>query len=111
MKKQFHHLQMITLYVFCMLPVLVWGQLEYKPFLDNFRGTASVTHNGISLVPSFSLGEPAAIFDVKMTMENSVLNPICDLHWKVNHGPFYFGFDTRQFKKNVLRCGSGRILH
>ena len=67
MKKQFHHLQLITLYVFCMLPVLVWGQLEHKPFLDDFRGTASVTHNGISLVPSFSLGEPAAIFDVKMT--------------------------------------------
>ena len=35
-----------------------WTQEEKEPFLDDFRGTASVTHNGISLVPSFSLGDP-----------------------------------------------------
>ena len=44
---------------------------ENKPFLDDFRGTASITHNGISLVPSFSLGDPAAIFDIKMKETDS----------------------------------------
>lgn len=47
--------------------------MEYKclderkkePFLDDFRGTASVTHNGISLVPSFYYGEPALLIDLK----------------------------------------------
>ena len=35
--------------------------------LDDFRGTASITNNGISLVPSFSLGDPALLFDLKFT--------------------------------------------
>ncbi|UWX54525.1 hypothetical protein NYZ99_16675 [Maribacter litopenaei] len=45
----------------------VSAQEEDRKFLDDFRGVASVTQNGISLVPSFSLGDPALMFDLKFT--------------------------------------------
>ena len=35
------------------------GQINY------FGGAATITNNGISLLPSFSLGKPAALFDMK----------------------------------------------
>lgn len=113
MKKQFHHLQLITLYVFCMLPVLVWGQLEHKPFLDDFRGTASVTHNGISLVPSFSLGEPAAIFDVKMTKGKFSFEP--DMRFALEGKPwsflFWFRYKAIQKQRFSLRIGAHPALN
>lgn len=34
--------------------------------ISHFSGTASVTNNGISIVPSFSLDKPAAIFMLSM---------------------------------------------
>jgi hypothetical protein len=36
-----------------------------KP-INHFGGAASVTNNGISLLPTFSLGKPAAIFDMSV---------------------------------------------
>lgn len=36
-----------------------------KPILDDFYGNVQLTNNGISLVPTFSLGDPALIFDLK----------------------------------------------
>jgi hypothetical protein len=58
--------------LFVLLIVFICGfnamaQVETEPFLDDFTGTASITQNGISLVPSFSLGEPALLFDLKFT--------------------------------------------
>jgi hypothetical protein len=35
--------------------------------ISYFSGSASVTNNGISIVPSFSLGKPAAIFNLSLT--------------------------------------------
>lgn len=113
MKKQFHHLQLIILYVFCMLPVLGWGQLEHKSFLDDFQGMASVTHNGISLVPSFSLGEPAAIFDVKMTKGKFSFEP--DMRFALEGKPwsflFWFRYKAIQKQRFSLRIGAHPALN
>lgn len=40
-----------------------------------FGGAALVTNNGISLVPTFSLGEPAAIFDIYMQKKKLSFEP------------------------------------
>ncbi len=55
-------LLLISLYIF-----IARAQEETDSFLDDFKGSASLTHNGISLVPSFSLGDPALLFDLKFT--------------------------------------------
>lgn len=34
--------------------------------INYFGASATITSNGISLLPSFSLGKPAAMFDMKM---------------------------------------------
>ena len=36
----------------------------------NFRGTASLTNNGFSFIPAFSLGKPAAIFNLSINGGN-----------------------------------------
>ena len=46
---------------------------DNKTITNNFGGTVTVTNNGISFIPTFSLGKPAVIFDMavgsKLTFE------------------------------------------
>ncbi|NJB71376.1 hypothetical protein GGR42_001838 [Saonia flava] len=81
---------------------------EKKPFLDDFRGTASITHNGISLVPSFSLGDPAAIFDLKMTKGKFSFEP--DMRFALEGKPwsflFWFRYKAVQKERFSLRVGA-----
>jgi hypothetical protein len=37
-----------------------------QPVIKHFGGAVTVTNNGISFIPSFNLGKPAAIFDLSM---------------------------------------------
>ena len=50
------------------MPVRVYAQVTptRNDGSSNFRAAALVTNNGISLLPSFSLGKPAAQFDLSM---------------------------------------------
>lgn len=68
----------------------VQSQEDIKHFLDDFRGTASITQNGISLIPSFSLGDPALIFDIKMTKGRSSFEP--DMRFALEGKPWAFVF-------------------
>ena len=53
--------------VFIAVVQLVSAQeAEKTTSLKHFSGSVLVTNNGISIVPSFSLGEPAAVFDLSM---------------------------------------------
>lgn len=52
----------------------------------HFRGTASVTNNGISIVPSFSLGKPAAIFMLSMGKNRFSFDP--DLRFSLAGKPW-----------------------
>lgn len=95
---------------FCfILPFLCLGQEENKvPFLDDFRGTATVTHNGISLVPSFSLGDPAAIFDLKMAKGKFSFEP--EMRFALEGKPwsflFWFRYKAIQKERFSLRIGA-----
>ena len=43
--------------------------------IRNIRGGVTLTNNGISLIPSFSLGKPAAIFDLSIGGEKLSFDP------------------------------------
>ncbi|MBO0330329.1 hypothetical protein [[Muricauda] lutisoli] len=84
------------------------AQEERKPFLDDFSGTASVTNNGISLIPSFSLGDPALIFDLKFKKGRLSFEP--DMRFALEGKPWTFIFWWRykaiEKEKFSLRVGA-----
>lgn len=89
-----------------------WAQEKKEQFLDDFRGTASVTHNGISLVPSFSLGEPALLIDLKFTKGKLSFEP--DMRFDLEGKPWTFIFWLRYkaIEKEMfsLRLGAHPVL-
>ncbi|WP_339656654.1 hypothetical protein [uncultured Maribacter sp.] len=109
-----YSLQAFILYLILTTPIFINGQeTENKPFLDDFSGTATVTHNGISLVPSFSLGDPAAIFDFKLTKGKFSFEP--DMRFALEGKPwsFLFWFRYKAFQKErfSLRIGAHPALN
>ncbi|TDQ31196.1 hypothetical protein [Zeaxanthinibacter enoshimensis] len=89
------------------------AQKEGGKFLDDFRGTASVTHNGISLVPSFSLGDPALLFDLKSTKGRLSFEP--DMRFALEGKPwsFLFWFRYKAIEKDrfSFRIGAHPALN
>jgi hypothetical protein len=55
-----------------------------------FRGNISVTNNGLSLIPAFSLGRPAAIFEMSMGGERLSFDP--ELRFALDGKPWSFIF-------------------
>lgn len=55
-----------------------------------FRGNISVTNNGLSLIPAFSLGRPAAIFELSMGGERLSFDP--ELRFALDGKPWSFIF-------------------
>ena len=84
------------------------GESARGKFLDDFRGTASITQNGISLVPSFSLGDPAALFDLKFIKGRFSFEP--DMRFALEGNPwsmlFWFRYKAIQKERFSLRIGA-----
>jgi hypothetical protein len=55
-----------------------------------FRGNISITNNGLSLIPAFSLGRPAAIFELSMGGERLSFDP--ELRFALDGKPWSFIF-------------------
>ncbi len=70
--------------------------------LSHFSGSAAVTNNGISIVPSFSLGKPAVIFNLSMGKKRFSFDP--DLRFSLAGKPWSFLFWGR-----YKLAGSGRF--
>ncbi|MUH36173.1 hypothetical protein D9O36_10000 [Zobellia amurskyensis] len=83
-------------------------QEKNNMFLDDFRGTASITHNGVSLVPSFSLGDPALLFDLKFIKKKFSFEP--DMRFSLEGKPwtmlFWFRYKAIEKEKFSLRVGT-----
>tara|TARA_R110000868_G_scaffold111539_1_gene301108 strand:+ start:1300 stop:2046 length:747 start_codon:yes stop_codon:yes gene_type:complete len=86
---------------------------EDHKFLDDFKGTASVTHNGVSLVPSFSLGDPALIFDLKFKKGKFSFEP--DMRFALEGKPwtmlFWFRYKAVEKERFSLRVGAHPALN
>lgn len=84
-----------------------------EPVLDDFRGSVSVTQNGISLIPSFSLSEPALLFDIKFVKKRFSFEP--DMRFALEGKPwsfiFWFRHKAIQKEKFTLRVGAHPALN
>ena len=92
--------------------LLTLTQLSFAQNADStkpvfhFGGAALVTNNGISLIPTFSLGEPAAIFDIYMGKRKLSFEP--EFRFSLEGKPWAFLFwwryklvEGQRFKFNI----------
>ncbi|SKB65552.1 hypothetical protein SAMN05660866_02599 [Maribacter arcticus] len=104
---------LITLLLIFLSGFNTMAQEETESFLDDFRGTASVTNNGFSLVPSFSLGDPALLFDLKFTKKKLSFEP--DMRFALEGKPWSFVFWLRykaiENERFSLRLGAHPALN
>jgi len=79
-----------------------------KPFIKHFNGTITATNNGISIIPSFSLGRPAVFFDLSIGGERLSFDPM--LRFGMDGKPWSFVFWWRykiiKDKKFTLTAGA-----
>ncbi|MFC4218790.1 hypothetical protein [Flagellimonas marina] len=103
----------LLLVLFATLLYQGYSQEGERKFLDDFKGMASVTHNGISLVPSFSLGDPALLFDLKFTKGKLSFEP--DMRFALEGKPwsflFWFRYKAVEKERFSLRVGAHPALN
>lgn len=73
------------------------------------KGGATVTNNGISLLPTFSLGKPAAIFDLSIGKKKLFFEP--QLRFSLEGKPWSFIFWWRYKLVNTKRLSVGIGAH
>jgi hypothetical protein len=99
------------LVLFCALvfPCVIFSQEEKSKtkIIDDISGSVSVTNNGISLVPTFSLGDPAAQFNLKLAKKNFSFEP--EMRFALEGKPwsflFWFRHQTIKTEKFKMRLG------
>ena len=78
-----------------------------RPILDRFYGNIQLTNNGISLVPTFSLGDPALLFDLKFVRGRHSFEP--DMRFALEGKPwaflFWYRYQAVEKGKFSLRTG------
>ena len=98
-------------FLFCLFAH--WTVISFSQKVDStknnshFTGTISVTNNGISLIPTFSLGKPAAIFELSAGRKRFSFDP--QMRFNLENGkPWSFVFwmryklvETEKFKLNI----------
>ncbi|WP_158587700.1 hypothetical protein [Algoriphagus lacus] len=65
-------------------PEVLAQETQREPLIRHFNGTITATNNGISLIPSFTLGKPAVFFDLSVGGERLSFDPM-----------FRFGMDGK----------------
>lgn len=84
----------IFVFVFLLLAQSSYPQkTESLKKVNNVSGSVSVTNNGISIVPTFSLGKPAAIFMLSVRKNRFSFDP--DLRFSMSGKPWSFLFWAR----------------
>ena len=98
----------LSLFLLMLFTLNIIAQDKVKqPLLDSFTGTIAATNNGISLVPTFSLGDPAALLELKMTKGRFSFEP--DMRFALEGKPwsFLFWFRYKAIKKEKLNLRVG----
>ena len=97
------------LFVFLLLNYLTFSQnTDNKKVSSQFGGAISVSNNGISLIPSFSLGKPALMFELSIGGEKLSFDP--QFRFAMEGKPWSFVFWWRykmiENQKFQLRIGA-----
>lgn len=84
--------------------------VDSTKIIQHFFGAASITNNGISLVPSFSLGRPAVLFLLSLGGEGFSIDP--DIRFALDGKPWTFLFWARYklFTEGKFRMNTGAHL-
>jgi hypothetical protein len=86
----------------------VFGQDNSVSKLSHFKGNVSITQNGLSLIPAFSLGRPAAVLEMSLGGERLSFDP--ELRFALDGQPWSFIFWWRykiiKSEKFNLHAGS-----
>jgi hypothetical protein len=82
---------LLLLFFFSGIACLSFAQkTDSTKSISHFSGSANVTNNGISLVPSFSLNKPAAIFNMSAGKSKLSFEP--EFAFSLEGKPWYFLF-------------------
>src|SRR6476661_1818413 len=73
----------------------------------HFKGAVTVTNKGISLVPTFTLGKPAAIFDLSMGKRKLYFEPQLRFALEGKPWSFLFWWRYRLLNKNKVALTLG----
>lgn len=83
-----------------------YSQENQKSGIGHFRGNISVTNNGLSLIPAFSLNRPAVIFELSLGGERLSFDP--EMRFALDGQPWSFIFwwrykiiKSEKFRLNV----------
>lgn len=98
----------LLIVVFMTIIKLSYGQnTDSTKSTNQFSGTISVTNNGLSFIPTFSLGKPAALFNLSMTKGKFSFEP--ELRFSITGKPWSFVFWERYklVKTNKFRITLG----
>ncbi|WP_242617449.1 hypothetical protein [Cecembia calidifontis] len=68
----------------------IFAQNQNSTESNHFRGNISITNNGLSLIPVFSLNRPAAIFELSLGGERLSFDP--ELRFALDGKPWSFIF-------------------
>jgi len=83
-------------------------EVEYKSLLDHVSGQVNLTQNGISLVPAFSLNDPAFLINLQFIKGRFSIEP--DIRFGLDGKPWSFLFWVRyraiQKERFTLRIGA-----
>jgi hypothetical protein len=80
------------------------AQEENRSGISHFSGNVSVTNNGLSLIPAFSLNRPAAIFELSLGGERLSFDP--ELRFALDGQPWSFIFWWRY---KIIKSGKFRL--
>lgn len=90
MKKYFLQIFLIGLVCIANIQVQAQTETEKSPVLKHFDGTITATTNGISIIPFFSLGRPAMLFDLSLGGDRLSFDPM--MRFGMNGKPWSFVF-------------------
>lgn len=95
----------LLIFVFLLLSHFSFSQkTDSTKKISHFSGSVSVTHNGISLIPTFSLGKPAAIILLSIGKGKLTFEP--DIRFALEGKPWSFLFWWRY---KLLNAGKFKI--
>ena len=99
---------LISILMLALFPVARAQDQHPRPILDKFYGNIQLTNNGISLVPTFSLGDPALLFDLKFVKGRHSFEP--DMRFALEGRPwaflFWYRYQAVQKGNFSLRVGA-----
>jgi hypothetical protein len=85
-------------------------KIDSTKSISHFSGAVSATNNGISLIPTFSLGKPAAIFNMSLGKSKFSFEP--ELAFSLEGKPWYslFWFRYKLANTNKFKMTAGTHL-